>query len=359
MGYNSGSNSDLSSAYYGPDGWDWDLPHLVTYMESHDEQWLMYKNRRYGACEVSPFGGDRCNGPDTGYNTRHVPTALDRMKMAGAFFLTLPGPHMIWQFGELGYGFGPDGRDCLRPSNTDPGDCPQGTPIRTGPKPIRWEYRNDPLRVKLYYTWSEILRLRREHEVLRSTETDVRMAVTGDVKRITLVHPEMSVAILGNFAVSERMGSFLDIEPGTWYDFFADGDSISISDPAQDFTLLPGQFYLLTSEPVDPAREDLITVASEPIDVPEAAESFELFSYPNPFSWTLRVEVISPTRDRVRLELFDVLGRRVATIADEQVTAGRHEYNIDGDRLPSGNYYLRLLTREGQKTVPLTRIDGK
>jgi hypothetical protein len=57
-------------------------------MESHDEERLMFKNLTYG------------NSSGT-YNIKDLQTALDRVKLAAAFFLTLPGPKMIWQFGEL------------------------------------------------------------------------------------------------------------------------------------------------------------------------------------------------------------------------------------------------------------------
>ena len=60
---------------------------LVSYMESHDEERAAYKQIQYG------------NGI--------LKTSLDaRMSQLGvnaAFFFTVPGPKMVWQFGELGY----------------------------------------------------------------------------------------------------------------------------------------------------------------------------------------------------------------------------------------------------------------
>ena len=65
------------------------------------------------------------------YNIRDLPTALDRMKLAGAFFFTLPGPKMLWQFGELGYGYGDYGEQCLN----DVSHCPSFAPGRTASSP--------------------------------------------------------------------------------------------------------------------------------------------------------------------------------------------------------------------------------
>ncbi|MEI9909455.1 MAG: hypothetical protein WDO71_07195 [Bacteroidota bacterium] len=71
---------------------NWTQPYLMSYMESHDEERLMYKNLNFGNSSGS-------------YNTRDLNTALKRMELNAAFFLTIPGPKMIWQFGELGYDF--------------------------------------------------------------------------------------------------------------------------------------------------------------------------------------------------------------------------------------------------------------
>src|SRR5690606_35015607 len=128
MGYlNAGS--DLTATY--PPFWISGVPvsGIVTYMESHEEQWMMFKNRTLGNSV-----GD--------YDVKDLRTALDRQKLAGAFFFTVPGPRMIWQFGELGYGGGPG--ECLKPGDGSNGDCAPSDPGRTAPKPIRWDYASDP-----------------------------------------------------------------------------------------------------------------------------------------------------------------------------------------------------------------------
>ncbi len=88
MGYNETGKSDFSWASWQNRGFT--QPGLVAYMESHDEERLMYKNLTYGNVL-----GD--------YNIKDLATALDRNKLAAAFFFTLTGPKMIWQFGEFGY----------------------------------------------------------------------------------------------------------------------------------------------------------------------------------------------------------------------------------------------------------------
>ncbi|HLE57324.1 MAG TPA: alpha-amylase family glycosyl hydrolase, partial [Rhodothermia bacterium] len=353
MGYHSGGGSNFSRAYFGPGGRNWDLPHVISYMESHDEQWLMFKNLRFGACEASPGGGGRCDQPDAGYNVRALPVALDRQKMAGAFFFTIPGPRMMWQFGELGYGHGPNGRDCLRPSNESFGDCPAGTPTRTGAKPIRWDYYADPLRRKLYDTWSALLKLRSEHEVFRGAETVVSLNLGGVIKSIGLVHADMSVAIIGNFGVASSAGSPPFDAPGMWYDFFY-GDSLVVNATDTVITLRAGEFHLYTSKRVESPEPGLITVSAEPLTTPDEYR-LSVTAYPNPFRDVVELEYTLANHGPVTIMIFDSLGRQVMRLDAADRQAGVHTESIDLTELASGTYFVRLTTTSGFKTVLVTK----
>jgi hypothetical protein len=63
---------------------------------------------------------------------------------------------------------------------------------------------------------------------------------------------------------------------------------------------------------------------------------------PNPFrsQTTLRFELAAP--GRARMELFDLLGRHVATLLDEDLQAGAHEVSLAGRGLKTGLYLYRL-----------------
>ncbi len=342
MGYHGGGQSNFAHAYFGAGGRGWTLPHLVSYMESHDEQWLMFKNRRFGACANSPFGGSRCDTDPGAYNVRDLPVALDRMKMAGAFFLLLPGPKMLWQFGELGYGFGNQGEQCLKPGDGSNGDCAASAPGRVDAKPIRWDYRADPLRQKLYRTWAALLHLRRAHAVFRSTETQVDLDVDGAVKTIRFSHPAMNVFLIGNFGVAPTEAvSFAFPSEGLWYEYFTG----EVRDSAQDdaVSLLPGEFRLYTSVQLPLPEPGLITVGVE--DEAEAPQALRLWqNYPNPFNPATTIRYTLPVAGPVRLEVFDVLGRRVAVLVDGVAPPGTREVTFDARGLPGGTYFYRLLS---------------
>lgn len=74
-----------------------------------------------------------------------------------------------------------------------------------------------------------------------------------------------------------------------------------------------------------------------------AADAFALHApFPNPFhvEATVRFTLAEPAT--VRLEVFDALGRRVATLAEGTRGAGTHVAVLEGSALPPGLYLIRL-----------------
>jgi YVTN family beta-propeller protein len=71
-------------------------------------------------------------------------------------------------------------------------------------------------------------------------------------------------------------------------------------------------------------------------------------NYPNPFNPATTIRFALPDASHARLNVFDVLGRHVATLADGQLSAGYHEVGFDAGSLPSGIYVYLLQTDFGQ-----------
>lgn len=65
-------------------------------------------------------------------------------------------------------------------------------------------------------------------------------------------------------------------------------------------------------------------------------------NYPNPFNPTTNIHYELPREAEVRLEVFDLLGRKVATLVDSRQLAGRYTFTFDGSGLASGLYLFRL-----------------
>jgi len=88
---------------------------------------------------------------------------------------------------------------------------------------------------------------------------------------------------------------------------------------------------------------------SSPIEIPQ---SFSLSqNYPNPFNPTTAISYQLPTISFVELRLFDILGRAVTTLLNEEQAAGEHAVqwngrNAAGNHVSSGMYFYRLEARQ-------------
>lgn len=208
MGYLQ--NSDLSRLFYDRHGFN-KASSLVSYMESHDEERIMFKNLKYG------------NGAGA-YSVKSLSTALKRQQMTAAFLLSAPGPKMLWQFGELGYDV-----------SIDEGG-------RTGEKPIRWEYYKNADRKALFDTYAKLIHWKRNNEVFASQ--NVSYNLSGAVKYILLRGASNNLLVVGNFDVVNQRVS-LTIPPGIWYDNFGAGSEILPE--AYHAVYAPGEFHVFST----------------------------------------------------------------------------------------------------------------
>ncbi len=222
MGYNDSSKSDFSNVSYSSKGFD--QPSAVSYMESHDEERLMYKNLTYGNAE-----GD--------YDVTDSDTALSRMQTAGAFFFTVPGPKMIWQFGELGYDISIDYND------------------RTGNKPILWEYADDEDRFAIYETWSDLIKLKLEEPIFKTTDFTMDLSASTGLKTIHMTDNSATgdgikyITVLGNFGLTTQEITPDFQETGTWYDLLETNAPYEVSSTTATISLAPGEFRVYADQP--------------------------------------------------------------------------------------------------------------
>jgi len=79
-------------------------------------------------------------------------------------------------------------------------------------------------------------------------------------------------------------------------------------------------------------------------------------NYPNPFNPTTQIRFHLPNTSDVRLEVFDLLGRRVMTLVDRTLPAGSHDVSFDGADLVSGLYLYSLTTPDSRMTRTMTLL---
>ena len=78
---------------------------------------------------------------------------------------------------------------------------------------------------------------------------------------------------------------------------------------------------------------------------------------PNPFSGSTTIPFTLGSPQRAQLEIFDLLGRRVAILVDGELPAGRHEARFEAGNLSNGVYYYRFNAENYVETRPLVVIE--
>jgi len=101
--------------------------------------------------------------------------------------------------------------------------------------------------------------------------------------------------------------------------------------------------------PLNVSVEDLVS------ELPVSAELNQ--NYPNPFNPSTVIRFGIPQSGEVRLEVFDLLGRRVATLIDNETkNAGYHQVSFDASNLASGIYFYRIVAGKYVDSKRMTLI---
>lgn len=202
----------------------WSNPTLLTYAESHDEERLMYRNLNEGNSYNS-------------YNIRNVNTALKRQEMVAAFFIPVPGPKLIWQFGELGYDYGINRCE----------DGSYNNNCRLSPKPIRWDYYQEAARRALYNVYANLNRLKTNPAYTSTfTGSNITWDLSSAFKWMKINGPSINLMVLGNFDVGPQSGTVTFQNAGIWYSYLT-GTTITATGAPQIITLQPGEYYVYTN----------------------------------------------------------------------------------------------------------------
>lgn len=314
MGYTSGW--DLSGGLYSSLGWS--QPGLVVYQESHDEERLMYKNEQYG----------NSNGA---YNVKNKTTGLQRNAMAAAFWALLPGPKMLWQFGELGYDYS---------INT----CPNGTVdggggCRTDPKPAGWPYLADTSRERLHDVYAAMLKLRADYPGL-AVPAYINASLDGAFKSMALSTQGLGVVVIGNFDVAPTNGHVVFPFAGDWTDYFT-GASFPASGGVQYFNLAPGEYHVYINKGA--------------ANAPSNANPFGMKVYPNPVVNAASLLAYRlPGNGPTSITLLDAMGQILAAADLGVRTQGGHTEQLTTlfpslPVLSNGCYVLKMMS--GGKTA--------
>ena len=294
-------NSNINNGIYSFRNWT--VPHLITFMESHDEQRLMYESITNG------------NSTNPAHNAKDPYTALGRLQTAAVAFLTQPGPRMIWQFGEYGYDINID------------------YPCRICNKPILWNYLQQGRRQQIVDVYSATLKLRKDYATFRSLDFEYSLA--GGIKRVKLNDPTMNALVLTNFDVNTTNAIPSFQHTGWWYEYFTH-DSLYVSDVNSSLSLTAAEYRIYTDIRLN--QPFITSVASlEALENP----SFEFNLFPVPSTDFLNVSLQCSNIEPLEINIYDALGHLL--LSKKSISfIGTNEIKLPVDDLANGTYLLVL-----------------
>lgn len=284
----------------------------VGYAESHDEERNMYIAKAYGAGNIKT---------DEAVRLGRVPALI-------AFSQLIPGPKMMWQFGEMGYDYS---INYCGAGKEDSEGC------RTSRKPIPWilKWDENELRMNAYYQSAKVINLRTKHPAFfrenAVTATNCNQATFSAPRRIDVhyVKPandptaeeSIDIIILANFHATENVttsGNFANT--GIWYNYMT-GEQMQVTRTNKTLTLKPGELLILTSRPLD-----------NTVSIDEAAANANgCLVYP---TITNNLITVISAETPAAIQVFNLTGNMVASNTDSET--------ISLANLTKGTYLVRV-----------------
>jgi hypothetical protein len=266
----------------------------------------MYKNIQFGNSSGA-------------YNVRTATTALDRMELAGAFFFTVPGPKMIWQFGELGY------------------DISINQNGRTGNKPILWSYFDDQNRKDIHNTWNQLIQLKLKYDIFQTSDFNLDVSNSNGLKKIQLTAATSTeiqyINIIGNFGVTTQNINPVFQTTGTWYDLLNNNQTINVTNTNSLFSLAPGAFKVFGNKAATLSNKNLFLS--------------NVVVYPNPVRSSFKINIRTNN-----IIIFDINGKKIKEFSGN--FKSDTSFSVVG--IKKGFYLLKASNKNG-KTFQKLIID--
>jgi len=287
MGYQS--NSDFSGMDATPRRW-------VGYAESHDEERNFYKAKTYGVATIIADSVARIN----------------RVPLNIAFTTLIPGPKMIYEFGEMGYDYS---------INSNGG--------RTNEKSPAWGWLNLPLRKAATDASAKIMTLRKLYPTAFTQGNftlNIGYSDWSAGRRIALTHSDLNMVVLGNFDPTVTITALPNFQnSGTWYNLLT-GEELSVSNTHMTISMQPGALLIYTDRKVN---------------LPSGLNKTVFQSDCNLYPTVTRGKVYISTSSTLKnVRIYNLQGFLVKTTANET--------EIDMANMMNGLYLIEVNTMQGK-----------
>ena len=190
--------------------------------------------------------------------------------------------------------------------------------------------------------------------------TDVNNCTSLDTVTIT-VSPLPAVAFSSVVDPNGLTVDFTDLTAGNntfWQWDFGDGFLSTQQNPTHNYSQNGIYTVCLTVTNADGCLDSTCMAVNALVGMEDALPG-GFSASPNPYSGATKVSFTLDHSQEVALEVFDLLGHKVATLANEELPSGQHEYGFSAKELgqPAGVYMIRLSMGEIQGTLRVIEVD--
>lgn len=193
---------------------------FVSYCESHDEERMQYYAKKNGVGDIKTNEEKR----------------LSRIAANVIFNVLLAGPHMLWQYEEIGYDFS------INSSENSPNGTSSDDRCAKKPRPETRGYFTHPIRMDQFTKVAQAIQLRTQlmAEQFIALQKPTKNTLSGALRSIQW---GSDVFVAANFHASESKTA--TIPDGTWYNYYAQSQQT-----AKEVSLAPGEVIILTGSQV-------------------------------------------------------------------------------------------------------------
>jgi 1,4-alpha-glucan branching enzyme len=294
MGYQT--SSDFSALNTTPRSW-------VGYAESHDEERNFYNAKINGVGVIST---------DSIARIKRVPLNI-------AFTALMPGPKMIWQFGEMGYDYS---------INSNGG--------RTNEKSSAWGYLNLAHRKAAADACAKIISLKKLYPTAFTQGTysiNVTQSDWNTGRRIALSHADLSMVMLGNFNASATITASPNFpKTGIWYNLLTD-EELNVTNTAMTISMQAGDLLIYTDRKVN---------FTSAVNNPKTLLNCNVF----PTITVGKVYVTTPNAVK-EIKVYNIQGLLLKSVVSQP--------EVDLSTLSTGIYLMEVSTLDGKGSYKIVK----
>ncbi|WP_284652785.1 alpha-amylase family glycosyl hydrolase [Flavobacterium terrisoli] len=275
---------------------------FIGYAESHDEERVGYKALT-----------------EAGQTQGNLAKVLQRFPAMGAVHLLVPGPKMIWHFGELG-------------NTASLWTCNNGVVSFTGPdckldtKPqLHWtnNWLGDPARLNIYNSWAKMIELKKTENVFENGQFAWNLSATGSPRLDVWTSTTQTAALSYVFVRTNFSDNTLNTGAGfpftgTWYNLM-DNSTITVTNTNMNISIPAGEFRVYGNQPATLGTGEFSAINNVSL-------------YPNPTSGSFSIK-----GQVSRVDVYSITGQLVKSFDN----VSSEDYQFDINDLNSGVYLVK------------------